>query len=214
MSILAGQRLAVLDLETTGWRPAEGHTVLEVARVTLENEHIAETWSSLVGPRRPISAETTRVHGITEAMLSAAPDPSAVARQIRESCAGLPLVFHNAAFDLPFLTALLREAGQPPLWNPVIDTLGLSRGLFGAGSNSLGELAIRLDLPREALHRALGDARTAARALLALAPLWERERGVRSIEELAAASQDAIRESARRAPAVTTMRPMCAPRPS
>jgi DNA polymerase III epsilon subunit family exonuclease len=201
LPILAGQRVAVLDLETTGWRPSEGHTVLEVARVTLDNEQIDETWSSLVGPPRPISVEATRVHGITEAMLSEAPDRATVAQQIRDACAGLPLAFHNAAFDLPFLQALLDEAGLPPLYSAVIDTLGLSRGLFGAGSNTLGELAGRLGLPHEDLHRALGDARTAARVLVAIAPLWERERGVRSIDELAAASQDAIRETPRRAQA-------------
>ena len=201
MPILAGQRLAVLDIETTGWRPTQGDTALEVARVTIDDGAIVDGWASLVGPRRPIPPEATRVHGITEAMLAEAPAPEAVARQIRDACADRTLVFHNAAFDLPFLAALLRAVRQPALWNPVIDTLGLARGLFGSGSNSLGELLVRLDLPREDLHRALGDARTAARILLTLAPIWERDRGIGSMHELAAASQDVMRESARRAAA-------------
>jgi DNA polymerase III epsilon subunit-like protein len=84
-----------------------------------------------------------------------------------------------------------------------VDTLGLARGLFGAGENALGELAARLGLPDERRHRALGDARTTARVLLALAPRWEAERGIRSLAELAAASQDALRPAPRRpAPAV------------
>jgi len=78
------------------------------------------------------------------------------------------LIFHNASFDLPFLIALLRQAGQPPLLNPIIDTLGLARGLGGPGGNSLGGLAARLGLPVETKHRALGDALTTARLFLAL----------------------------------------------
>ena len=198
MPVLADRRLAVLDVETTGWSPAGGHTVIEVARVTVENGAITDSWSSLVGPRRPISEESTRVHGITEAMLAEAPEPPAIARALWESCSGHPLVFHNAAFDLPFLRALMRAGGQPALLTPVVDTLGLAKGLFGSGSNTLGELAARFELPPEGSHRALGDARTTAWLLITLTPRWEAERGVRSFAQLAAASQDAVREAARR----------------
>ena len=198
MSLLSGQRLMVLDLETTGFSPSVGDSVLEVARVTIEDGAITEGWASLVGPPRPIAPDAARVHGITEATLANAPEPAWVAKVLRESCGQAMLVFHNAAFDLPFLGALMRKAGQPPLFNPVIDTLGLARGLFGAGSNSLPALAERFGFPPETAHRALGDARTTARLLLALAPRWETERGIGSIDELAAVSQDQIRLTARR----------------
>jgi DNA polymerase-3 subunit epsilon len=124
-----------------------------------------------------------------------------VAPAFRGACGDLPLVFHNAAFDLAFLRPFLRGAGLAPLGNAVIDTLGLARGLFGPGNNSLGALRESLGLPEEARHRALGDALTAARTLLALAPRWERERGTRTLEELAAASQDVLRTGPRRGPA-------------
>jgi DNA polymerase III epsilon subunit family exonuclease len=203
MSLLAGHRLAVIDVETTGWSPSEGHSMIEVGRVTLEDGRIADEWSALIGPRRPIPPDAVRVHGITEAMLEGAPDPRDVARALSASCRDVTLVFHNAAFDLSFCRPLLAAAGEPPLHNPVVDTLGLARGLFGAGENALGELAARLGLPDERRHRALGDARTTARVLLALAPRWEAERGIRSLAELAAASQDALRPAPRRpAPAV------------
>jgi DNA polymerase-3 subunit epsilon len=148
-------------------------------------------------PGAPIPPDATRVHGITDAMVADAPEPADVARTLREACADLPLVFHNAPFDLPFLAALFRETGAKPLYNPVVDTLGLARGLFGAGSNSLGALAARLELPKEPAHRALGDARTTAGLFLALAARWEAEKGVRSLAELAAVSQDVMRASAR-----------------
>lgn len=200
MSVLDGRRLVVLDVETTGWDPALGHTILEVACVPVENGARAEGWSSLVGPRRPIDPESSRIHGITEAMLEGAPGPERVAPRVRELCGDDPLVFHNAAFDLSFLSVLLRAHGVPPLHGPVVDTLGLARGLFGSGDNALGKLARRLGIPPARRHRALEDAGTTADILLALTPRWERERGVRSLDELAAASQDAIRLVPRRMP--------------
>ena len=103
-----------------------------------------------------------------------------------------------APFDLPFISSFMRAAGAPPLWNPVVDTLGLARGLFGPGSNSLGALAAKLALPPEPRHRALGDAITTARLFLLLAERWEREKGARSLAELAAASQDMMRLTGRR----------------
>jgi DNA polymerase III epsilon subunit-like protein len=151
-----------------------------------------------MNPGRAIPPDAARVHGITDAMVAGAPDAGTVGRALREACADVPLVFHNAPFDLPFLVQLFREAGAPMLLNPIVDTLGLARGLPGSGSNSLGPLAARLGLPPETAHRALGDARTTARLFLALAERWERERGVRTLAELAAASQDVMRATARR----------------
>jgi DNA polymerase III epsilon subunit-like protein len=138
------------------------------------------------------------VHGISEAMVAGAPSAAAAGRLLRSACGELPLVFHNAPFDLPFLVQLFREANAPSLVNPIIDTLGLARGLFGTGSNALGALATRLKLPAETAHRALGDTRTTARLFVELAGRWEREKGVRSLDELAAASQDVMRATARR----------------
>ena len=80
----------------------------------------------------------------------------------------------------------------------MVDTLGLARGLFGTGSNSLRALAAKLELPPEIPHRALGDTRTTARAFVELARRWEQEKGVRSLLELAAISQDLMRATARR----------------
>lgn len=198
MSLLTGLRLLAVDTETTGMSPGAGHRLVEVARVEIVNGSLGEAWSSLVRPGRPIPADAEKVHGISDAMVAGAPDPRDVGCELREACAQLPLVFHNAPFDLPFLIHLFREAGAPPLVNPIVDTLGLARGLPGSGGNSLGALAARLGLPPEPAHRALGDARTTARLFLALAERWEREKGVRTLAELAAASQDVMRATARR----------------
>jgi DNA polymerase III epsilon subunit len=195
--LLAGT-LQTLDTETTGMSPAQGHALVEVARVAIVDGVIGETWSSLVQPGRAIPPDASRVHGITDAMVAEAPSPGAVGQALLEGCGSAPLVLHNATFDMPFLNAMLRGSGQAQLWNPVIDTLGLARGLFGTGNNSLGALATRHALPKEAAHRALGDALTTARLFLLLAERWEREKGVTSLAELAAVSQDVVRVTGRR----------------
>lgn len=199
MGLLTGARLIALDTETTGMSPADGSTLVEVASVTLENGALGAEWSSLVRPGRPIPPDAVRVHGITDAMVADAPEPGAIAGRLRAVCGDLPLVNHNAPFDLPFLQELMRRSGEPPLFNPIVDTLGLARGLFGSGGNALEPLAARLGIqPRENAHRALGDARTTARVFVELANRWERDRDVRSLAELAAASQDVLRLTARR----------------
>jgi len=188
---LAGRRALVVDTETTGFDPRQGHRLIEAAALAVDSGAIGDGWSSLVRPGRPIPPDATAIHGIDDAMVADAPDVPAVAPELRRLCADHALVFHNVAFDLPFLRALFEEAGQPPLYNPVVDTLGLSRGLGGAG-HSLEALAARLGLPRPAAHRALSDATTTAHLFLVLAERW-RERGIRSLAELAAVSQDALR---------------------
>lgn len=198
MGLLAGELLTVLDTETTGVSPAYGATLAEIARVEIENGSVVSSWSSLLRPRRPIPPGATAVHGITDAMVAGAPLSADTAPGFRQALGDRTLVFHNASFDLPFLVAMIREAALPRILNPVVDTLGLARGLFGPGNNSLGELASRLGLAPEGVHRALVDARTTAAAFLALARRWEEERGIRSLAELAAASQDVIRTAARR----------------
>lgn len=198
MSLLAGWTLLAVDTETTGMSPADGHRVVEVARVAIVDGALGEEWSTLVDPGRPIPADAARVHGIADAMVKGAPKAAEAGRLLREACGDLPLVFHNSSFDLPFLLQLFRDAGAPALLNPIIDTLGLARGLFATGSHSLGALAERLGLPAETPHRALGDTRTTARLFVDLAARWEREKGVRSLLELAAVSQDLMRAAARR----------------
>jgi DNA polymerase-3 subunit epsilon len=208
VSLLSGSRLVAVDTETTGFDPAAGHELVEVACVTITDGEPGETWSSLVRPSRPVPADAVRVHGITDAMVAGAPPPADVAAGLRGACGVAPLVFHNAPFDLPFLAVLLRAGGLAPLDNPVIDTLGLARGILSSSENSLSALARRLELPPETAHRAAGDARTTARLFVKLAGLWEGKVG--SIAELAAASQDVLRRTRRgpdRPPAVRVDRP-------
>jgi DNA polymerase III epsilon subunit-like protein/peroxiredoxin len=199
VSALAGRRIVVIDVETTGLDPARDD-LLELATVALDDGAVGDCWSSFVKPGRAIPAGATAVHGITDSMVVEAPSALSVAPELRRRCGSHHLAFHHARFDLPFVAALLRAAGEPPLYNPVVDTLGLARGLAGLAGHSLQELAVRLGLPAEPPHRALADALTTARLLVALTAHWEAELGVTTLAELAAVSQDVLRIAARRDP--------------
>jgi len=190
--------LVAVDTETTGLSPAEGHALVEIATVLIADGEIGETWSSLIRPGRPIPADAAAVHGITDAMVTGAPPAATVAAELCRRCGDLPLVFYNASCYTPILFYFLRRTSQAPLLSPIVDTLGLARGLMGTGGNSLSSLATRFGLPIEPRHRALGDALTTARLFLTLVPRWEAERGVRTLCELAAASQDMMRQVAAR----------------
>ena len=198
MGLLSGATVIVVDTETTGFDVAAGHRLVEVARVHVTDGTVAETWSTLVNPGRAIPPDASRVHGISDAMVASAPSPAEVGRTLREALGDSPLAFHNAPFDLPFLIALFREAGAPPLLNPIVDTLGLARGVTPKLSNKLFDVAGRFGYPEKDAHRALADARATAFVLQKLAEAWERDKGVRSLAELAAASQDVMRLTARR----------------
>jgi DNA polymerase-3 subunit epsilon len=168
-----------------------------LARVTIQDGVLGEEWSTLVNPGRAIPPDASRVHGISDAMVADAPKAAEAGRLLRTACADLPLVFHNAPFDLPFLLHLFREAGAPALLNPVIDTLGLARGLFGTGGNLLGALATKLKLPAETAHRAPRRHAHHGAAVRELAGRWEREKGALAART-GGVEPDVMRVTARR----------------
>ncbi len=207
MGLFDGARLAALDTETTGFDPKLGHRIVEVACVPIDDGRVGEPWSALVDPGCPIPPDAARVHGITNDMVRGRPRAAEIAAALEARCAGRILVLHNAAFDVPFLRGdfrlplfdgLLAETDLPLFGPRLIDTLGLARGLFGVGGNGLGELARRLGVPPGTAHRAAGDALTTARLLLALGERWEREKGVRTLDELAAESRKGLLLAGRR----------------
>lgn len=189
----------VMDTETTGMNPADGARLIEVATVEIIAGTIEpDGWSTLVNPGRPIPADATRVHGITDEMVKGAPLPADIASGLRARLGAAALAFHNAPFDLPFLRQFFEDGGAPGLEAPVIDTLGLARSIYGTGRNGLSDLSARLGMPKETAHRALGDARMTARVLIALAGWHERHRGIKTLAELAAHSQDVVRSTSGR----------------
>ena len=98
-----------LDTETTGFSPAQGARIVEVAIVDEEGRSLID---SLVDPRSPIPFAAQQVHGISEDMVRGKPALEDLMPEIREALAGQEVVIYNAAFDAPFFPGHLREARQ------------------------------------------------------------------------------------------------------
>lgn len=156
------------DLETTG-RDPWADEILEIGAVKYIGRTEAGTHSTFVRPSGPVPEEIVGMTGIDDGMVRDAPPPSEAVRGFLEFCGGLPLVAHNAPFDVAFLRrqAALRLGTRAG--TAAEDTLALSRWLYPeAPGHRLGEMARLLGVPIESWHRAAHDARTAGRIYLAL----------------------------------------------
>src|SRR5918996_787054 len=171
-------REVVIDTETTGLEPADGHRVVEIGAMGLFN-HVptGRLFHSYINPERDMAADAIQVHGLTPAFLQDQPVFAEVADALLEflnsdgdaNHAPARLVIHNAAFDLAFLNHELRRAGRPILDGEHVDTLLLARQRFAGASNSLDALCRRfnVDATARTRHGALLDAE-----LLAECYLW------------------------------------------
>lgn len=151
--------LVVVDVETTGLDPAQGHRVCEVALVRYEAGHPTATVQQLVNPQRSIEPGAYDVHGITPEMLADAPLFAEVAPRVAELARDAVLVGHNVWFDTRFLTAELGRVGLALEAVACLDTLALARALLELPRYNLlsvsSALGIRL---RGRAHRAMADA--------------------------------------------------------
>jgi DNA polymerase-3 subunit epsilon len=166
-------REIVLDTETTGLEPAEGHRVVEIGAVELVNQRpTGRTFHQYVHPERDVPAEAYAVHGIGDALLADKPVFAAIAESFLAFLGEDRLVIHNAAFDMRFLNAELERAGRAPL-DParVVDTLEMARRKFPGAPASLDALCRRfgVDNSGRTKHGALLDAEILAEVYLCLA---------------------------------------------
>jgi len=165
-------REVVLDTETTGLDPAEGHRIVEVGCVELE-DHVptGRNFQSYVDPERDIPAEATRISGIDAAKLKGAPVFAAIADGLLAFLGDAPLVIHNAEFDIKFLNAEFARIGKPILPpTRAVDTIEIAKRKFPGARYSLDELCRRfgIDLGSRTLHGALIDAELTAQVYLEL----------------------------------------------
>ncbi|MEJ5232034.1 MAG: DNA polymerase III subunit epsilon [Geminicoccaceae bacterium] len=165
-------REVVLDTETTGLDPAEGHRIVEVAAVELI-DHLpsGRTFQSYLDPERDVPEEAARVHGLTREFLQGYPTFAEAADEFLAFLGDSPLVIHNAAFDLKFLNAELARLGREPLPpSRVIDTLALAQRRFPGAPASLDALCRRfaIDASARTLHGALLDCQLLAEVYLHL----------------------------------------------
>ncbi|MGO8917076.1 MAG: DNA polymerase III subunit epsilon [Stellaceae bacterium] len=164
-------REIVVDTETTGLDPAEGHRIVELACVELFN-HVptGRVFHRYVNPERDVPAEATAVHGLTAEILAQHPPFAVIADEFLAFTAGERLIIHNAEFDLRFLNAELKRLGRPALAGEVEDTLLLARKRYPGASASLDALCRRLaiDLTARTKHGARLDCELLAAVYLEL----------------------------------------------
>jgi DNA polymerase-3 subunit epsilon len=159
------KRQIILDTETTGINPREGHRIIEIGCVELINRRFSgNNYHVYINPEREIEAEAIAVHGITNQRLIAEPKFREIAQSFYNYIQGAELVIHNAAFDVGFMDhefARLRPA-LPPVseYCTVLDTLKLARELHPGQKNNLDALCRRYDInnSHRTLHGALLDA--------------------------------------------------------
>ncbi|HEY1631075.1 MAG TPA: DNA polymerase III subunit epsilon [Rhizomicrobium sp.] len=164
-------REIVLDTETTGLDPAEGHRVIEIGCVELlDHLPTGNTFQRYLNPERLVG-DSERIHGVADAFLTDKPRFHEVARDFLDFIEDSPLVIHNAGFDLKFLNHELNRASHPLLaFARAIDTLEIAKSKFPGARLSLDELCKRfaIDLSSRVKHGALLDAQLTARVYLEL----------------------------------------------
>ena len=169
-------RQIILDTETTGLEPREGHRIIEIGAVEMLNRDITgQDFHQYLNPDREIDDEAVRVHGLTNDFLADKPSFAQVADQFLDFVRGAELIIHNAAFDVGFINHELAKLG--PRYgriedhvSGVLDTLLLARRMHPGQRNSLDALCKRykVDNSNRALHGALLDSRILADVYLAM----------------------------------------------
>lgn len=181
---LPAQDYVVFDLEATGLNPSRGDAVVAIGAVRLRDLSPVSRFETLVNPGRAIPPGSTRYHGITDAMVADAPRAAEAIGAFSAFAEGAVLVAHNAAFDATLLR-MEEFRGAPPVQNPVLCSMGVSRWLDPAEpDHSLDGLATRASIVIARRHAALGDADATAEIWLRLLARAS-ARGVEHLPELA-----------------------------
>jgi DNA polymerase-3 subunit epsilon len=173
-------RQIVMDTETTGIDPREGHRIIEIGGIELINRRFTgRTYHQYVNPQRDIEAEAVEIHGITSERVANEPVFAQIADDLWEFMRGAQLVIHNAPFDVGFFDhefKLLNAARGEPKLGPVaehcsvLDTLKMARQMHPGQRNSLDALCKRYDIDngQRVLHGALLDSEILAEVYLAM----------------------------------------------
>ena len=159
------KKFIILDTETTGLEVKQGHRVIEIGAVLLNDRKKSEDhFHSYINPSRLIDEEASKVHGITNADLEDKPSFDNIAEEFLEFVDGATLVIHNAPFDVGFLNHELKLASTSyPMLEEICeieDSLLIARDKYPGQRNSLDALAVRFDVSGydRTFHGALLDA--------------------------------------------------------
>ena len=150
----------VLDTETTGISVRDGHRIVEIGCVELENlVSTKKTFHCYLNPETKVSEKALEVHGYTDEFLSKQPKFIDIVDEFLDFIEGKKLVIHNAEFDLSHLNNELNLLGKSKIKNEVVDTLTLARDKFPGSPISLDALCKRYNInnTQRTKHTALID---------------------------------------------------------
>lgn len=180
-------RQIILDTETTGLDPNDGHRVIEIGCIEMVNRRLTDrTFHVYINPEREIDQEAIAVHGITNEFLTDKPNFSGIADEFIEFIRDAELIAHNAPFDVSFLEAELeRIPGAPSIFllmhgGAAVDTLSMAKEKRPGKRNSLDALCrdYKIDASERTLHGALLDAELLTRVYLEMTREQSRMFGV------------------------------------
>ncbi len=164
-------RKIVLDTETTGLYPEQGHRIIEIAAIELHGRQVTQRhFHHYLDPEREVDEGAARIHGFTWDMLRGRAKFADIAASFLEFVAGAELIIHNAPFDMGFINHELKLLGLPVLQNEVLDTLKFARDMHPGKKNSLDALCSRyeIDNTHRSLHGALLDTELLAEVYFAM----------------------------------------------
>lgn len=166
-------RQVILDTETTGLSPQEGHRVIEIGCLEMISRRLTgRTFHVYLNPKREISYGAMKVHGISNAFLADKPTFEMIAQEFKEFISGAELVIHNAPFDVGFLDNefILMDDQWKTLtkYCTVLDTLAMARKMHPGQKNNLDALCKRYNInnSHRTLHGALLDSEILAELYL------------------------------------------------
>jgi len=155
----------VFDLETTGLSAERNH-IIEIGAIKVVDGEVRDSFSTFVDPKYGIPAKITELTGITDAMVTGAPDETEAVGAFLDFCGDAVLVAHNASFDTGFIRAAMGRIGKEfEVCN--IDTVALSRKLLPElGNHKLNTVAKHLKVSLNNHHRAVDDAMATAKIFI------------------------------------------------
>ena len=161
----------VLDTETTGLSTKEGHRIVEIGCVELDNlVPTKKIFHCYLNPERKVSDKAFEVHGYTDEFLSKHKKFEEIADEFLAFIEGKKLIIHNAEFDLSHLNNEMKIIGKSNIKNEIIDTLTVARNKFPGSSISLDSLCkrYRIDNSKREKHTALIDCELLAKVYINL----------------------------------------------
>ena len=183
---LLDQTYVVFDFETTGFNAGGADSIIEIGAVKMKDGEILERYDELINPGRPLPAKITDITNITDLMLEDKDNEENAVKRFIEWFGDLPMVAHNAKFDVSFLEMAYKKYNLGEFKNPVIDTLELSRTLDNNyARHGLSALVKRYNVPwdEDAHHRGDYDAEGTALVLYKMLEKLD-SRNIETMEDL------------------------------